>query len=202
MAPLITEHEKSWPAAEMPAGTFDWQKAVFRAAIPEDAKEVKLVVGLEAVSGKTWFDDIRVAVWKPLAGRESIARPPAMYKGHEEPRLRGTMISPGIDDEGLRLLGQRVERQPHPLATRPHREIRRPARPGRLRPLAGSSPETVGCRAAGVREVRATGGGRPALAARRQPASAAATLAEPRAVHRRRLPAEVRRAVAAHRRAV
>jgi len=45
MAPIVTGQEKSWPAAEMGVGTFDWQKVAFRAIIPEDAKHVSLVVG-------------------------------------------------------------------------------------------------------------------------------------------------------------
>ena len=26
MAAIVTDHEKTWPAAELDAGTFDWQK--------------------------------------------------------------------------------------------------------------------------------------------------------------------------------
>ncbi len=40
MAPIVTDQEKTWPAAELPAGTFDWQKVAFRAIIPEDARQV------------------------------------------------------------------------------------------------------------------------------------------------------------------
>ena len=73
--------------------------------MPEDAKQVSLVVGLEAVAGKASFDDIRVIAWKPPAVRS----PPAtgtMYKGHDLPRLRGAMVSPDVDEAGLRVLGQ------------------------------------------------------------------------------------------------
>jgi hypothetical protein len=105
MAPIVTGQEKSWPAAEMGVGTFDWQKVAFRAIIPEDAKHVSLVVGLEAVTGRAWFDDIRVVAWKPLAGEEPRAATGKMYKGHDLPRLRGTMVSPDIDEAGLRVLG-------------------------------------------------------------------------------------------------
>ena len=106
MAPIVTDQEKTWPAAEMGVGTFDWQKVAFRAIIPEDAKQVSLVVGLEAVTGKAWFDDIRVVAWKPLAGEEPRAATGKMYKGHDLPRLRGAMVSPDIDEAGLRVLGQ------------------------------------------------------------------------------------------------
>jgi hypothetical protein len=90
----------------MAAGTFDWQKVVFRAIVPEDAKQVSLVVGLEAVTGKAWFDDIRVVVWKPLASLEPSVAAGKAYKGHNLPRLRGAMVSPDIDETGLRVFGQ------------------------------------------------------------------------------------------------
>ena len=106
MAPIVTDQEKTWPAAELPAGTFDWQKVAFRAIIPDDAKQVTLVVGLEAVTGKAWFDDIRVVAWKPLAIAGPQVTAGIAYKGHNLPRLRGAMVSPNIDAEGLRVLGQ------------------------------------------------------------------------------------------------
>jgi hypothetical protein len=106
MAPIVTAQEKTWPAAELGAGTFDWQKASFRAVVPEDAKQISLVVGLEAVTGKAWFDDIRVVAWKPLSGGEPRAAAGPAYKGHDLPRLRGAMVSPEIDEAGLRVLGQ------------------------------------------------------------------------------------------------
>ena len=106
MAPLVTDHEKIWPAAELPAGTFDWQEVAFRATIPADARQLTLVVGLEAVTGKAWFDDIRVIAWKPLATAGPQVTTGKAYKGHDLPRLRGAMVSPNIDAEGLRVLGR------------------------------------------------------------------------------------------------
>jgi len=106
MAAVVTDHENTWPAAELPKGTFDWQKVAFRAIIPDDAKQVTLVVGLESVTGKAWFDDIRVVAWKPLAIAGPQVTASTAYKGHNLPRLRGAMVSPSIDAEGLRVLGQ------------------------------------------------------------------------------------------------
>lgn len=106
MAPLATDQGKTWPAAEMDVGTFDWQKIAFRAAVPEDAKQISLVVGLEAVTGKAWFDDIRVVVWRPLAGAEPRPATETLPKRQDLPRLRGAMVSPDIDEAGLRVLGQ------------------------------------------------------------------------------------------------
>jgi hypothetical protein len=64
-------------------------------------------VGLEAVTGKAWFDDIRVAVWKRLADdapAQAAAGP--IYRGHDLPRLRGAMVDPDIDPASLRVFGQ------------------------------------------------------------------------------------------------
>ena len=106
MAPIVTAREKTWPAAEMGVGTFDWQKVAFRAAVPEDAKQISLVLGLEAVTGKAWFDDIRVIAWRSLPGRELQAATGPIYKGHELPRLRGAMVSPDINEASLCVLGR------------------------------------------------------------------------------------------------
>jgi len=96
----------SWPAAQFDADSFDWQSAGFAARIPDDASRVLLFVGLEAVTGKAWFDDLRVYVGK--TPRPPQTRPAAqrLYKGHDLPRLRGTMINPSIDEASLRTLGK------------------------------------------------------------------------------------------------
>ena len=110
MAPLVTSRETTWPAAETDAGTYDWRKVVFRAVVPDDARQISLVVGLEAVTGRAWFDDIRATVWKrlPSDGRRAAAGP--VFKGHDLPRLRGAMISPDIDRGEPPRPGAAVER--------------------------------------------------------------------------------------------
>ena len=127
MAPLVTGDGQQWPAADLEVGTFDWRQVAFRASVPDDAKQVSLVVGLEMVTGKAWFDDIRVVVWKALPRVAPRATTGPAYKGHGLPRLRGAMVAPEIDEEGLRVLGEgwnanlvrwqliRRERIPDPL---------------------------------------------------------------------------------------
>jgi hypothetical protein len=106
MAPIVTPTERSWPAAEMAAGSFDWRLVTFAARVPADARSLSLCLGLEAVTGKAWFDDIRITVGKPpIIPRPGKPNGP-VYKGHDLPRLRGAMISPDIDEEGLRVLGR------------------------------------------------------------------------------------------------
>jgi len=97
---------KQYPQAPLEVGTFDWRTASFSTRIPADATNVTLVLGLEQVTGKVWFDEVKFSVVRPA--RASLPMPLAgpMYKGHDLPRLRGTMISSGIDAESLRVLGQ------------------------------------------------------------------------------------------------
>ncbi|HEY5912666.1 MAG TPA: cellulase family glycosylhydrolase [Verrucomicrobiae bacterium] len=94
-----------YPQATLDTGSFDWRLAAFTARIPADVTNVTLVLGLENVTGRAWFDDVKLTITKlpvtgaskPLAG--------ARFKGHALSRLRGTMISPGIDPDSLRVLG-------------------------------------------------------------------------------------------------
>ena len=132
MAAIVTDNEKTWPAAELDAGTFDWKKVVFRTVIPENARQINLVVGLEAVAGTAWFDDIRVIAWKPPPGDVPRVSPGKVYKGHDLPRLRGAMVGSEYRREGPSRLRPGVERQSHPLATRPPGQVRRSHGPGGL----------------------------------------------------------------------
>jgi hypothetical protein len=106
MAPIVTPDGKEWPAASLDAGSFDWQSAGFAVRVPDDATSLSLCLGLEAVTGKAWFDEIRVTVGKPpIVRTPRVATGPA-YKGHNLPRLRGAMVRATIDEESLRVFGQ------------------------------------------------------------------------------------------------
>jgi hypothetical protein len=96
-----------YPQAPIETGSFDWRPCAATARIPADATNLLLVLGLEQVTGKACFDSLSVVVTKtpaPLAVHSPASGPP--FTGHPEPRLRGAMISPGIDAEGLRTLGE------------------------------------------------------------------------------------------------
>ncbi len=96
----------SYPQAPLETGSFEWRRAAFSTRIPPDVTNASLVLGLENVTGKAWFDDVKVTVSKtPLTQVSDAVRGP-MFKGHVLPRLRGTMISPGIDADSLRVLGR------------------------------------------------------------------------------------------------
>jgi hypothetical protein len=106
MLAMETPDRKLWPQADIGTGSFDWRRGAFTARVPSNATAATLVLGLEQVTGKVWFDDLKIAVAKPPIVRETraIAGPP--FTGRDVPRLRGAMISPGIDAESLRVLGR------------------------------------------------------------------------------------------------
>jgi len=106
MLAIESPARKLWPQAEIGTGSFDWQRAVFSARIPKDASGVTLILGLEAVTGKAWFDDVKIAVAKTPVVIAARTNSGPVFRGHNLPRLRGTMISSSIDAESLRVLGQ------------------------------------------------------------------------------------------------
>ena len=96
----------SWPQASLGTGSFDWRRAGFFTRIPPDATKVTLILGLEHVTGKVWFDHLRIAAAHHPAPQAPQAAKGPVFKGHNLPRLRGTMISPDVSAESLRVLGQ------------------------------------------------------------------------------------------------
>lgn len=50
------------PQAEVGAGSFDWRVFCIQAEIPSDAVSAWIRVGLEAVSGTAWFDELSVEI--------------------------------------------------------------------------------------------------------------------------------------------
>ncbi|MFO7902282.1 MAG: cellulase family glycosylhydrolase [Pirellulaceae bacterium] len=103
MAIIESSSGRQHPQADLPVGTFDWRDAAFSFRVPRDAQRVELVLGLEAVTGQAWFDDVLVTLLK---------RPPVYVKPPAGPtpwielgRLRGAMIGPDVDEDDLRTLG-------------------------------------------------------------------------------------------------
>jgi len=105
MLHLVSPSDQQWPQQNNLYGTFDWKPVRFVADMPEDVKEASLILGLEQTTGQAWFDDVKITVQRPVPKRP--AKPPVgpVYKGHDLPRLRGTMISPQVTEADLRVLG-------------------------------------------------------------------------------------------------
>ncbi len=105
MMPITSPGGVQYPQAKVETGTFDWKRIGCMIRVPKDATAAHLLLGLEEVSGRVWFSDVRIVVLQPpISDKVRRASGPA-YRGHNLPRLRGTMISPGITKESLRTLG-------------------------------------------------------------------------------------------------
>jgi hypothetical protein len=100
-----TASGKQWPQAPLGTGSFDWQRIFFAVRVPDEATRVTLYLGLEAVTGEAWFDNVQISVRKPPLPAPPPAPTEPAFKGHSFSRLRGAMISPGIDEAGLQTLG-------------------------------------------------------------------------------------------------
>ena len=105
MLAIETAETKLWPQAPLDTGTFGWKRASFVTRIPSNATVVTLVLGLEQVTGKVWFDDLKLTVTKPPVSPQPQPLAGPVFKGHNLPRLRGTMVAPSARPEDLRTLG-------------------------------------------------------------------------------------------------
>ena len=106
MLAIETPNRKLWPQGALDTGTFDWKRTTFTTKIPSDATAVTLTLGLEQVTGRACFDNVRLSVAKPAMTAKPAPAPGVAFKGHDLPRLRGAMIGPHIDEDGLRTLGR------------------------------------------------------------------------------------------------
>jgi len=108
MLQTVSPAGKQYPQRNEVLGTFDWMPIRFAAAVPRDATEAWLCLGLEATTGRAWFDDIKITVAalpRAIATRPASASQPAVYRGHDLPRLRGTMINHVPKEQDLLELG-------------------------------------------------------------------------------------------------
>ncbi|MCC5843076.1 MAG: cellulase family glycosylhydrolase [Verrucomicrobia bacterium] len=83
---------EDYPQALLGTGGFDWLDASFTARIPADVTTVRLLLGLEEVSGTVWIDRVNVIVEEPPQPRREVIHTGPVHKGHDLPRLRGAMI--------------------------------------------------------------------------------------------------------------
>lgn len=106
MLALETPDRKLWPQAEIGTGTFDWRRVGLTVRVPTNARLARLVLGLEQVTGKVWFDDVVIDVARPPVRHEAKPGVGPPFTGRDVPRLRGAMIRSDIDAAGLRVLGR------------------------------------------------------------------------------------------------
>jgi len=96
----------TWSQQNDVFATFDWKRVQFKVTIPADATAAELILGLEEVSGRVQFDDVKIKVERGPRGRPVTLPVGPAFTGHAEPRLRGAMIAPDITPDSLRVLGQ------------------------------------------------------------------------------------------------
>jgi len=102
---LDTPGGKHWLQRNNVWGTFDWKEVVFIATVPEDITEATLLLGIENTTGTAWFDDIAITIIGKKPTRPDERPAGTIYKGHDLPRLRGTMIKPdSFTSEDLKVL--------------------------------------------------------------------------------------------------
>lgn len=97
---------KLWPQAPLATGSFDWKQASLSARVPANATSASLILGLEEVTGTVSFDDLKLTIAKVPVTTRPPPQPGVAFKGHDLPRLRGTMVSPNARAEDLRTLGK------------------------------------------------------------------------------------------------
>jgi hypothetical protein len=94
MVHLETPVGSQWPQAELPTGTFDWQRCSHRFLVPPDATAATLVLGMENVPGQAWIHDVRLVLGKELTDAPAAPANAPIFRGHSQPRLRGAMVAP------------------------------------------------------------------------------------------------------------
>ena len=90
---------RDYPQVSIPVGSFDWQQFSHTLRIPSGVEKATLVLGLEKVKGKVWFDEVAVRVGRI---REGGKRSEVMFKGHGLERLRGVMLGPVFKEKDVR----------------------------------------------------------------------------------------------------
>ena len=102
-----------WPQKQNVHGTLDWQVIENVATVSPDANDIKLILGLESVTGTVWFDEVSLQVIGEMRKRpanasnalQNMTDRDSVYKGHDRERLRGAMIGTSVGESDIRVLG-------------------------------------------------------------------------------------------------
>ena len=103
MLVITGKNGKVYPDQPKEYGSYDWKKFTAFARVPQDAESVRVVIGIEEVTGTLWFDDLRVtlgpqqAVWPVVPNGLPVP---------EKTRYRGVMSGYDLSEEAFRELGE------------------------------------------------------------------------------------------------
>jgi len=100
---LETEYGSQHPQIQLNCGSFDWTTCSETLRIPSVITNATLVLGLQQVTGKVWFDRVQIRLGRPA--RKGL-RCGEKFTGHNLPRLRGVMHGPKFDEENIRYLAE------------------------------------------------------------------------------------------------
>jgi hypothetical protein len=101
MLVLETNGAKEYPQVPIPRGSFAWREFVHVMRVPAGVDKATLVLGLEAVSGRAWFDDVSISLGRPGSeGKRAAVR----FTGRNVDRLRGVMYGPTFREADIREL--------------------------------------------------------------------------------------------------
>lgn len=92
---------RQYPQLALDVGTWDWRTVTRTLRVPAGTVAATLVLGLEQVAGRAWFDDVTITEGRPWSGGR---RAEVLDRGHDLPRLRGAMHGPRFVEEDFRAL--------------------------------------------------------------------------------------------------
>ena len=104
MLHMVASDGGHWVQPNGEHGTFDWKKVGTVVDVPADAKAISLHLGLEQTHGAVWFEQVEITCLTPPRTRPASRPTGPVYKGHNLPRLRGTMINRRVSADDLRVL--------------------------------------------------------------------------------------------------
>jgi len=103
MLAITDKNQTVWLDQPKLHGTFPWTKFQVFARIPADPKQIKLVLGLENVTGTVFFSRVKIVEVPQVAPPKSDAGKAALQ---QTPAYRGTMLGTRLKEEDLRELAE------------------------------------------------------------------------------------------------
>jgi hypothetical protein len=100
-----TPSGKTYPQPEIPVGTLEWQRFSTAIAVPENATNLVMVLGLEKVTGEVWFDNVSIIPRAELQSTLQVDPSRPVFRGHGLPRLRGAMAGNALNEADVKHFG-------------------------------------------------------------------------------------------------
>ena len=102
MLVIETPSGKDYPQPDIPVGTTDWQRFTASVALPADATNIVMVLGLENVTGEAWFDNAHITPRPVLQSTLKVDPSRPVFLGHNAARLRGAMAGADLSEDDVK----------------------------------------------------------------------------------------------------